>query len=556
MARKVPVSGTAGTIAPSVESRLQGGGAVRTKLLTIVMLAIVAVPFGARAGSRFDYSWSLPEWRATWSAPKLADNRGFAVRSDAEGVYVAGVTAAHGQGAGDLFVLRYSHAGALVWARTWGGFQLDQAQGLALDADTVWAAGAFTGDDGVRSFAVVRFSKSGELLLSKTWARGVSSVLQGIAIADGGVYVTGFTEATRANSDLYVARLSDDGAIAWEKTFGGAGFDEGWDITAEDGIVYVSGFETGAFAEQAVLVRLEPDGDVISHTLWGGAGDHEARAIAVGGDAIYVTGAVTNGESSDLLFAKLTRTGTVVFSRTSSGAIVGGGGYGISIGERGVYVAGGTYDFPAGGDGAVFRFSRAGDLEWASYYGLPGFWDWGFDVDVRDGSFYVAGVLYQPGPEYYSVVTMRYREDFPTVTLTGVAQQIVDGDAAGAQRALSHWWVADFMRWAKATDLSAPEHHLMWEGASDSGRQYGTINVDSAGMPPVSQNGAVEAFSALQKDFVSGNYSLVRDWTAVSGSLADGFIRFRYCVSHDRLIPQGGFVYIGDFRIPLPPPPV
>lgn len=525
----------------------------------VVALSITALvaPVASRA-SRFDYSWALPEWRQTWSAPKLADNRGFAVRSTADAVYVAGVTGSHGQGAGDLFLLKYDHAGSLVWSRWWGGFELDQAQGIAVDDLGIWVAGSRTTDEGKMEFALVRYSGAGDLLLERTWSRGVADVLEAVALYGGAVYVTGLTQPTRADRDVYVARLNPDGTPAWERQWGGPGWDEGWDLTVDASGVLVAGYSTPSADEQALLLRLDLDGNVVgTPTLWGGSGNDEARAMAIAPDGIYVTGGMQEGRSTDTFVSKTDFGGNVLWTKTTGGKVVGGGGYGIALGARGIYVAGGNYDFPAGGDGAIMRFSYAGDLEWSQVYGLPGFWDWGFDVDARDGSFYVTGVLWQPGAEWYNVVTMRYREDFPTTSLTDVARLVTEGDAAGAAAAMQHFWPGDFLRWAQALDASDPGRTVVrWEGGSDSGREYGIIWADTARDPVVGQDRAVEAFQGVATDMQNGNYSLVRDYTGVSGSLLDGLIRFRYFISHDRLIPQGGYIYLGNVGVPLPPPPV
>lgn len=530
---------------------------MRRIALALVVALAALVPGGASA-SRYDYSWALPEWRATFSAPRLADNRGFAVRSIPGGVYVAGVTGAIGRGAGDLFLLRYTPAGALQWSRTWGGFELDQGQGIAIDDGGIWIAGSRTTDEGRIQFAVVRYSHAGDLLVERTWTRGVTDVLQSIAVDATGVYVAGLTQPTTANRNLYAARLDLTGATVWEAEWGGPGWDEAWDVAVDaDGLV-LAGDATadGATTSDALLMRMTRDGTLQSVTTWGGASNDEARAIAIDGDGIAITGGRQEGRSTDVFVARASRAGVIEWTQTTGGAVVGGGGYGIALGERGIYVAGGTYDFPAGGDGAVMRFSFDGELEWSQFYGLPGFWDWGFDVDARDGRFTIAGVLWRPGAEWYSVLTQQYREDFPTATLTGVADGIARGDA-NAAAAMDSFWPGDFMAWAERTDASDPGRStIVWEGSSNFGRRYGKVWADTEADPIIGEDGAAEAFAGLTEDARSGNYALVRDYTGVRVSLLDGLIRFRYYISHDRLIPQGGYLYVGDLGIPLPPPPV
>jgi hypothetical protein len=522
------------------------------------LAALLAPGFGRAAG--LDYEWALPDWRATWAAPRLADNRGFAVRASDDAVYVAGVTGSHGLGAGDLFLLRYDLAGHLVWERTWGGFELDQAQGMVLDGSNIWVAGSRTTDDGLVEAALLRFSTAGDLLLEKTWSMGVLTVAQAVAISGDRVFVAGLHQPTRATRDVFVKRFDLDGNEVWTYTLDGGGWDEAWDVAVDsNGVVYVSGYTSEAGAtSQALLLRLQPvSGTLGQIATWGGPDNDEARALEIVGDAIYVTGGAQTGRSTDVFVARLDKTtmGTT-WIKTTGGQVVGGGGYGIAAGERGIYVAGGSYDFPAGGDSALMRFSFDGALEWTQVAGLPGFWDWNFDVDVRDGRFYVAGVLWQPGAEWYRVTTYAYREDYPLATLTRAARWIAEADPRGAA-AMEHFSFGDFLRWAEGANESASTgSSIEWEGVSDNGRSYGHGWIDTERDPPVGEENSAQSITDITKDFGSGNYALVRDWTSVHGSILGGLIRFRYTISHDRLIPQGGYVYVGELGVALPPPPV
>lgn len=530
----------------------------RTALVVAVVAGLVR-PVSGAAASQYDYSWAVPAWQRMWSAPKLADNRGFAVASTADAVWVAGVTGSHGTGAGDLFVLRYSRSGTLELERTWGGFELDQAQDLAVDADGVWAAGSRTTDEGRIEAVLLRFALDGTLLLERSYARGVLDTFQAVAVQDGRVWVAGLTQPTRNERHAYAAALDARGDVTWETEIDRPGWSEFWDVATDGDRVFLAGsvIDPAAGTTQATVLVYRPDGTPVGGSEWGDAGNDEARALTLHAGAVYVTGGAQSGRSTDVFVAKLTRDAGIDWLRTTRGAVVGGGGYGIAVGERGIYVAGGTYDFPAGGDAAVLRFSSSGELEWSQVIGAPGFWDWSFDVDARDGRFYVAGVLWRPGAEWYRVMTLAYDEDLETTSLTKVARQISDGDRAGAERAMDAFSVGDFLRWAKASDASrTPGSYIEWEGASDSGRSYGRGRVEAGPPPSVAEQDSAAAITGLRDDVRSGNYALVRDYTGVRGSLADGLIRFRYYISHDRLIPQGGYVYVGEVGVALPPPPV
>ncbi|HVL89516.1 MAG TPA: hypothetical protein VM841_04690, partial [Actinomycetota bacterium] len=170
---------------------------------------------------------------------------------------------------------------------------------------------------------------------------------------------------------------------------------------------------------------------------------------------------------------------------------------------------------------------------------------------------YTTGVLWQPGLEWYRITTLAYREDFPTATLTRVARWVQEGKHAAASRAMEYFSIGDFQRWAQAQDPSSlGATRAQWEGASDSGRAYGRAWIDTSSDPPVGEENFVGAITSLQRDVAAGNYALVRDYTGVRISLFDGFIRAQYYISHDRLIPQGGYVFVGEAGIGIPPPPV
>lgn len=531
----------------------------RILCLSIAWAIAAIVPASAPAAGP-DYEWALPEWRSTFAAPRLADNRGFVVQATDDAIYVAGVAGAEGFGAGDAVVLRYTLDGRLVWSRMWGGLDLDQAHDMAVAGQNIWIAGSHQDASGSTVGALLRLTTGGQLQTARTYDWGVATLFQSVEPVGSGVVVGGFTHPVRANRDAVIASIDSAGVVEWTSQIEGGGWSEIWDIevTPEGDQIIAAGYDGADGApSQALLRRVTTDGTLLDGVTFGGESNDEARAIQVTQDAIYVTGGSQSGRSTDVFLARFGRDLTQRWLRTTGGQVVGGGGYGIALGQRGIYVAGGTYDFPAGGDSALMRFGFDGTLEWTHVAGLPGFWDWNFDIAVRDGRLYTTGVLWQPGLEWYRITTLAYREDFPTATLTRVARWVQDGNDAAAARAMEHFSFGDFQRWAQDQDpSSATAARAQWEGASDSGRAYGRAWIDTSADPPAGEENFVGAITSLQRDVQSGNYALVRDYTGVRISLMDGFIRAQYYISHDRLIPQGGYVFVGEVGIGIPPPPV
>ncbi len=555
-------------------------------------LAVVAglLPSTA-AAQQGEYRWALPDWRETWSGGPLADDRGFTIRASDDAVYVAGVSGS-GNGGGDLLLQRYSLDGRLVWSREWGGAELDQAQGMALASDGIYVVGSeeSTGDGRTQS-ALVRFDYAGNVVDERIWNVGAKSAAQSIVESGDSLYVAGLSHPTAANRDLYISRFRKARRCrgpkcglsrVWTKRWGGAKWDEAWDLDTDGRRLYVVGYTTDAATDKTdnlLLIADAASGTLTKEVVWGGPGNDEARAAELEGTTLWIAGGGQRGTSGDAYLAKGNTSGAIAWTRYASGLATGA--YGVSVGERGIYVAGGSYDFPAGGDAAILRFDREGKVEWSQIFGQPGFWDWGFDVDARNGKFYVAGTLFTPGEEWYEILTVAYDEQFDTAGLTDTVSGVAADDPK-AKRALDAFWLGDMLRWARgpkqAGESGEPRERqgqwadenaqgetppgggegaarLYWSGASDFGRRSGEIYVDTSRDPPVGEENAVDALTGVARDYPS-NPALVRDYTGIRGSLLDGFIRFRYFISHDRLIPQGGFLSVGETTVPLPPPPV
>ena len=573
MSRRRP---NAWPVMPRPVGRRRGIGAV---LAACAAAATLAAPAAAQ---QVDYEWALPDWRQTWSGGPLGDDRGFVTKATDDAVYVAGVSGS-GKGGGDLLVQRYSTSGALVWTQTWGGQELDQAQGMVLASDGIYVVGSEGSEgDGVNQSVLLRFAyDTGALSMARIWNAGVTSHIQSVTERGKYLYLAGLSHRDSGNRDAYVSKVRKaDGSRVWQRRWGGADWDEAWDVQVDSKRLYVVGYTTDPATKKTdnLLLIIDPrSGAITKSVVWGGAGNDEARAAAVEGSTVWVAGGGQVGTSGDAFLAKVTTTGAVQWTRYAGRRMTGA--YGISIGERGIYLAGGSYDFPAGGDMAVSRWSRDGVVEWSQIYGLPGFWDWAFDVEARGGKFYVTGTLWTPGTGWYEIVTVAYDEHFRTTKLPAA----MEAAAAGDRSALEHFQIGDMLKWARGansqTEERAPQRdgsttwessdpeaappparshgaaRLYWEGASDFGRQHGSIWADTERDPVIGEDGAPAAFAGLARDF-PGNPALVRDYTGFRGSALDGLIRFRYFISHDRLIPQGGFISIGETVVPLPPPPV
>jgi len=172
-------------------------------------------------------------------------------------------------GGTDVFVLRLTPEGALVWARRLGGSQADTGVDVAVDSRGVYVAGSFRGS-----------------------LEAGASRLAGAGKSDG-----------------FVAKLDLAGTPQWVQRIGGPQDDEARSVAVEaGGEVWVTGSfegkagigpEAGASVESAgksdgFLARLGPDGGVLWSGRIGGKGEDAVTAVATGLGGAWITGYFTD----------------------------------------------------------------------------------------------------------------------------------------------------------------------------------------------------------------------------------------------------------------------
>ncbi|MBL7963542.1 MAG: hypothetical protein JNM31_06825 [Flavobacteriales bacterium] len=178
----------------------------------------------------------------------------------------------------DAFVVKYSPAGALLWARQLGGTVADEGRCVAVDAfDNVIVTGFFGGTadldpgpgtlnvatNGVQDIFVVKLDQNGLLL----WGVGIGGTLsdigEGVSVdPDGAVFVTGHFRNTvdfdpgagaqnlisTGDFDAFVLKLSAAGTFQWVAQLGGTSFERGNAIAVDqNGACVVAMLFEGAF---------------------------------------------------------------------------------------------------------------------------------------------------------------------------------------------------------------------------------------------------------------------------------------------------------------------
>ena len=210
----------------------------------------------------------------TWGGPDRDGALGVAFTPGDNSVYVTGGTRSVDPGGEDAFLLKYNTAGDLLWQRTYGR-PSDQSVTLAETGVDVAVAPDNTGvliagNFGDGNIFLAKFSHEGALLWDRTWG-GNNEGASALAIAPNGtIYVAGSTRSFDAGQgDAFLLSFTADGTLNWQRTWGGEFFDAARDVAiAPDAGVYISG-ETIFSANSAFLVKFTADGSVLWEREWG-----------------------------------------------------------------------------------------------------------------------------------------------------------------------------------------------------------------------------------------------------------------------------------------------
>jgi uncharacterized delta-60 repeat protein len=294
----------------------------------------------------------------TWGGPNIDRAQGIAIAPDGS-LYVGGLTGSFGTGAADgdwdVFLLKYDSAGTLLWQRTWGRDQLSGSR-QALDDD--YALDIALGPDG--------------------------------SVHLGGVY--------SANGGPLVLKLDPAGNVIWATNWEHpTAFGHAQSITvAGDGSVYIAGGINGAGAGNSdmLIIKFASDGALLWQQTWGGPINEIARDIAAAADgSVYVAGEANSFFANDAVLIKYAPDGTIIWQRDWHEGTIQDltSGEAVAVGSDGsVYLAGFAGITGVGQHIFLVKFTSDGTVVWESTSG--GAAESGLAVAVGpNGNIYVTG---------------------------------------------------------------------------------------------------------------------------------------------------------------------
>ena len=314
----------------------------------------------------------------------LDNDVGNAVATDLNGnVYITGIftsdTAYFGSynlvNAGgfksDIFIAKYDAQGNVLWARSAGGLNYDEALAIATDNfGNVYITGWYSSDSiafgsillpqaNGRDIFLVKYDPNGNVLWANSKGTISSEEAKGITTdQSGNVYITGgynsnsitFGNSTLINSnsnlstDVFIAKYDSSGQEVWGKTAGGTGFDIVNSISAD---LYGNLFITGYYASSQFITGSLS----ITNT---GVTDFFAVKYDSSGTPVWLN--TGNGFSSDQLLSSCT---------DQQGNLIAAGwfnSFSLNLGTTTLTHPGGT----TSSNLLIVKYGPQGNLLWAS----------------------------------------------------------------------------------------------------------------------------------------------------------------------------------------------
>jgi hypothetical protein len=193
----------------------------------------------------------IKQW-SNYYGGSFTDTAYDAIQTEDNGYIIIGssdsndVDVANNKGSYDFWVIKISNTGDLVWEKSFGGSEIDEAHAISNTADGNYIIVGDTRsndldisqNNGAADLWIVKISPEGTLLWEKTL--GGSSFDVGRAISktqDNGFLISGSSRSTDGNltvnkgqNDAWVMKINNSGNLEWQKTIGGSEVDFFYDV--------------------------------------------------------------------------------------------------------------------------------------------------------------------------------------------------------------------------------------------------------------------------------------------------------------------------------------
>lgn len=334
----------------------------------------------------------------------------------------------------DLWVLKLDRCGVIQWEESFGGSNYESARDIVQTADGSYiVAGETNSTDGgvvagygaTKDIWILKLSSTGSLLWQKRYGGNGLDIANHIHLmSDGSFYLTASSSSNDGNitgnhgtagyTDGVIMKFDANGNLQWSKCFGGSKNEEFFDMEIINGRMYLAGFANSTDGDippqqknyDVWLLALDANGNKIYSKVYGGSQNDVVYVMTIGNDGSLTLAGYTTSADGDVSGAKGSQDYWVINIDPANGKlnwqkVLGGtdADYASSVitDTDGGYIVGGiSYSDngditnPLGeGDYWVVKLNKNGSIVWKQNFG-------------GSGNDNLRSLIYQPSvKEYY-----------------------------------------------------------------------------------------------------------------------------------------------------------
>jgi len=273
--------------------------------------------------------WGNMVWDKTFG---LSDNDvAFSIIQTEDGGYaISGYTIFKNIGEADFYIIILDEKGNKLWNKTFFESNWDCAYSIIQTKDEGYVISGYTWSKGAGKADawVIKLNNKGNMVWNKTFGGSENDEAHSIIQTKDGYYIiVGATQSKGAGEwDTWIIKLDEQGNMEWDKTFGGSDDDCAYSIiqTKDEGYA-ISGYtrSKGAGKADAWVIKLNNKGNMVWNKTFGGYDNDIARSIIQTEDGDYVIVGETQSKGAgewDAWIIKLDEQGNIEWDKTIGGS--------------------------------------------------------------------------------------------------------------------------------------------------------------------------------------------------------------------------------------------
>ncbi|MGB0149961.1 MAG: T9SS type A sorting domain-containing protein [Flavobacteriales bacterium] len=235
-----------------------------------------------------------------------------------------------GLGGADGVVLKLDSSGELEWLNRYGGSEDDSLDDVVALSDgscivvgsSESADGDLSSNHGAQDLWILKLTSDGEVVWSVNYGGSNDDKAKALIMAQNNkIVVLGQSQSddvdvsvNHGQSDVWLLTLSAEGMLEWEKTLGGSSHDAPSDVIqlADGGLMVLAGTESSDFdvsfnysgesgdGEDCWVVKLNQTGEIIWAQNFGGSGEDSPDQLIQSEDGNYIICGRTSSQDFDV----------------------------------------------------------------------------------------------------------------------------------------------------------------------------------------------------------------------------------------------------------------